>query len=197
MKALLLENLHPLASTILPGPGSRSSPVPGALDEDELIAALDGVDLLGIRSKTEVTARVLERQPGAGRGRARSASAPTRSTSAPPPRPGIAAFNAPYSNTRSVVELAVAKIIAMARRLTERDKALHAGSGTSRRPAATRSADGRSASSATATSASQLSVVAEMLGMQVYFYDTEDKLALGNAQPLRLPRGAARAPSRR
>ena len=69
VKALLLENLHPLASTILGEAGIEVETRPGALDEDELIEALDGVDLLGIRSKTEVTARVLDGPAGPGRDR--------------------------------------------------------------------------------------------------------------------------------
>ena len=59
VKALLLENLHPLASAILDEAGVEVESHSSALDEDELVAALDGVDLLGIRSKTEVTSRVL------------------------------------------------------------------------------------------------------------------------------------------
>ncbi len=181
MRALLLENLHPLATSILTEAGIEVETCAGALSEDELIASLDGVDLLGIRSKTEVTARVLAARPelvaigafciGTNQIDLDAAS-----------RHGIAAFNAPYSNTRSVVELAVANIIAMARRLTERDKALHAGVWD-------KSADGSHEVRGRPLGivgygniGSQLSVVAEMLGMQVYFYDTDDKLALGNAK---------------
>jgi D-3-phosphoglycerate dehydrogenase len=181
VRALLLENLHPLASSILGDAGIEVDARSGALSEDELLAALEGVDLLGIRSKTEVTARVLDAHPGLvaigafciGTNQIDLATAA---------RHGIAAFNAPYSNTRSVVELAIANIIAMARRLTERDKALHAGIWD-------KSADGSHEVRGRTLGivgygniGSQLSVVAEMLGMQVYFYDTEEKLALGNAR---------------
>ena len=62
-KALLLENIHPCAADFLRSKGIDVQTAQGALDEDELIAALDGVDLLGIRSKTSVTARVLEAHP--------------------------------------------------------------------------------------------------------------------------------------
>ena len=181
VKALLLENLHPLASTILRDADIEVETRSSALDEDELIEALDGVDLLGIRSKTEVTARVLDARPdlvavGAfciGTNQIDLAAAT---------RHGIAVFNAPFSNTRSVVELAVAEIIAMTRRLTERDKALHAGVWD-------KSADGSHEIRGRTLGivgygniGSQLSVLAETLGMQVYFYDTDDKLALGNAR---------------
>jgi D-3-phosphoglycerate dehydrogenase len=181
VKALLLENLHPLASSILRESGVEVDARPGALDEAELIDALEGVDLLGIRSKTEVTEKVLEARPdlvgiGAfciGTNQIDLDAAAAR---------GIAAFNAPYSNTRSVVELAIANIIAMARRLTERDKALHAGVWDK---SATGSHEIRGRTLGIVgygNIGSQLSVVAEMLGMQVYFYDTDDKLALGNAK---------------
>jgi D-3-phosphoglycerate dehydrogenase / 2-oxoglutarate reductase len=181
VKALLLENPHSLASTILGEAGFDVDLRTGALDEDDLIAALDGVDLLGIRSKTEVTARVLDAAPqlvaiGAfciGTNQIDLAAAT---------RHGVGVFNAPYSNTRSVVELAVANIIAMARRLTERDKALHDGVWDK---SATGSHEIRGRTLGIVgygNIGSQLSVVAEALGMQVYFYDTEDKLALGNAR---------------
>jgi D-3-phosphoglycerate dehydrogenase / 2-oxoglutarate reductase len=181
VRALLLENVHPLASTILTDAGIEVESRPGALSEDDLIAALERFDLLGIRSKTEVTRRVLEARPelvaiGAfciGTNQIDLDEAT---------RHGIAAFNAPYSNTRSVVELAIANIIAMARRLTERDKALHAGI-WDKSAEGSHEVRGRTLGIVGyGNIGSQLSVVAEMLGMQVYFYDTEEKLALGNAR---------------
>ena len=126
MRALLLENLHPLASTILGDAGFEIETRSGALSEDDLIDALEGVDLLGIRSKTDVTERVLAARPdltaiGAFCIGVNQIDLPAAT------RRGIAVFNAPFSNTRSVVELAIADIIALARRLTVRDKALHDG----------------------------------------------------------------------
>ena len=181
MRALLLENLHPLASTLLTEAGIEVETRSSAMDEAELVEALDGVDLLGIRSKTEVTAKVLDARPeltaiGAfciGTNQIDLETAAQR---------GIAVFNAPYSNTRSVVELAIAETIAMARRLTEKDKALHAGL-WDKSAAGSHEIRGRSLGIVGyGNIGSQLSVVAEMLGMQVYFYDTDDKLALGNAR---------------
>ena len=180
MKALLLENLHPLASAILDEAAVEVETHSSALDENELIEALDGVDLLGIRSKTEVTSRVLAARPDLVAVGAFCIGTNQIDLDAAT-RLGIAAFNAPFSNTRSVVELAVANIIAMARRLTERDKALHAGVWDK---SATGSHEIRGRTLGIVgygNIGSQLSVVAEMLGMQVYFYDTDDKLALGNA----------------
>jgi D-3-phosphoglycerate dehydrogenase len=98
---------------------------------------------------------------------------------------GVAVFNAPYSNTRSVVELAIAEIIGLARRLFDRDRALHAGIWD-------KSASGSHEISSRTLGivgygniGSQLSVLAEALGMRVLFYDLEDKLALGNAESCR------------
>ncbi len=181
MKALLLENLHPLAVRILTDVGIEVETRVGALDGDELIDALDGVQLLGIRSRTNVTARVLDSCPdllavgafciGTNQIDLRSAS-----------RRGVATFNAPFSNTRSVVELAIANVIAMARRLTERNAAMHEGVWDK---SATGSHEVRGRTLGIVgygNVGSQLSVVAETLGMRVHFYDTDDKLALGNAK---------------
>jgi D-3-phosphoglycerate dehydrogenase len=181
VKALLLENLHPLASSLLTEAGIEVETRRGALGEDELDACLEGVDLLGIRSKTEVTPRVLDAHPhllavGAFCIGTNQIDLETAT------RHGVAVFNAPYSNTRSVVELAIADIIAMARRLTERDKALHAGI-WDKSAEGSHEVRGRTLGIVGyGNIGSQLSVVAEMLGMQVYFYDTEEKLALGNAR---------------
>ena len=181
MKALLLESLHPLATSIFAEAGIETEAVSGALDEDELIEALEGVQLLGIRSKSEVTARVLAARPGLtavgafciGTNQIDLAAAGSR---------GIAAFNAPFSNTRSVVELAIADIIGMARRLTVRNKALHEGV-WDKSSTGSHEIRGRTLGIVGyGNIGSQLSVVAEMLGMQVYFYDVDDKLALGNAK---------------
>ncbi|MGZ4494604.1 MAG: phosphoglycerate dehydrogenase [Nocardioides sp.] len=181
MKALLLENLHDLATTILGGAGMEVESRSSALDEDELIAALAGVEVLGIRSKTEVTARVLEACPDLVAIGAFCIGTNQIDLEAAA-RAGVVAFNAPYSNTRSVVELAVANIIAMARRLTERDKALHAGV-WDKSSSGSHEVRGRTLGIVGyGNIGSQLSVLAEMLGMQVYFYDTDDKLALGNAR---------------
>lgn len=180
-RALLLENVHPHAVTILEAHGVEVSTRSGALDESELIEALDGVQILGIRSKTQVTAKVLAQSPdllavGAfciGTNQIDLAAAADH---------GIAAFNAPFSNTRSVVELAIAEIIALTRRLTERDRALHDGV-WDKSAAGAHEVRGRTLGIVGyGNIGSQLSVLAEALGMTVVFYDTAEKLALGNAR---------------
>ncbi len=181
LRALLLESLHPLAATTLERLGVDVTVRTGALDESELIDALQGVHLLGIRSKTNVTANVLEHAPdllavGAyciGTNQIDLTAAATN---------GVAVFNAPFQNTRSVVEIALAEIIALTRRLTERDRALHEGIWD-------KSADGAHEVRGRTLGiigygniGTQLSIVAENLGMSVVFFDTAEKLALGNAR---------------
>jgi D-3-phosphoglycerate dehydrogenase len=180
-RALLVENIHPDASARLAKEGYEVSSLPRALAEDELIDALRGVRLLGIRSGTQVTARVLDAAPdlvaiGAfciGVNQIDLAAAN---------RAGVAVFNAPFSNTRSVVELALAEIIAMARRLPEKNGQMHAGQ-WDKSAAGSHEVRGRKLGIVGyGNIGTQLSVLAENLGMSVYFYDIADKLALGNAR---------------
>jgi D-3-phosphoglycerate dehydrogenase / 2-oxoglutarate reductase len=181
-RALLLENIDPVAAELLGAAGYEVESLRGALDEADLTAALDGVDVLGIRSKTQVTAEVLRARPGLaaigafciGTNQIDLATAAAG---------GVAVFNAPYSNTRSVVEMALAEIICLARRLVDRDRALHAGS-WDKSAAGSHEVRGRTLGIVGyGNIGSQLSVLAEALGMRVLFYDLEEKLALGNAQP--------------
>ena len=181
MRALLLENIHPDASARLAKDGYQVETPPRALGEDELIEALRGVSLFGIRSGTQITGRVLDAAPellaiGAfciGVNQIDLAAAS---------RHGIAVFNAPFSNTRSVVELAVAQIIAMARRLSEKNAQMHAGV-WDKSPAGSHEVRGRTLGIVGyGNIGTQLSVLAEALGMTVYFYDVADKLALGNVR---------------
>ncbi len=178
--ALVLENVHPVAHEILSQAGMSVRTVGGALDEPELAEALAGVSVLGIRSKTQVTAAVLERAPqlvaiGAfciGTNQIDLAAAS---------RGGVGVFNAPFSNTRSVVELAIAEIIGLTRRLTEKNAALQAGVWDKSAKGAHEVRGRRLGIIGYGNIGSQLSVVAEALGLSVSFYDIGDKLALGNA----------------
>ncbi|OZG63516.1 D-3-phosphoglycerate dehydrogenase [Bifidobacterium lemurum] len=180
-KALLLENIHPCAVQSLRDHGFEVEILKGALNEDELIDALDGVDLLGVRSKTNVTAAVMAARPhlsaigcfciGTNQVDLEEAG-----------RRGIAVFNAPYSNTRSVVELVICDIICLMRRIPAHTHHLKHGlwdktaSGSHEVRGKTLGIIGYG------NIGSQLSVLAEALGMRVVFYDLEEKLALGNAQ---------------
>ncbi|WP_129336841.1 phosphoglycerate dehydrogenase [Cellulomonas endophytica] len=180
-KALLLENLHPQARTILESAGYEVTTRTGALDEAELVEALDGVELLGIRSKTQVTAAALAAAPdlvalGAfciGTNQIDLAAAAAR---------GVAVFNAPFSNTRSVVEIAIADIIALTRRLTVLDRKMHDGVWDKTATGAHEVRGRTLGIVGYGNIGTQLSVLAEALGMSVVYYDTVEKLALGNAR---------------
>ncbi len=181
MKALLLENVHPEAHRLLEGAGLEVTELRSALDEADLCAALPGVAVLGIRSKTQLTSAALAAAPdllavGAfciGTDQIDLAAAS---------KLGIAAFNAPYSNTRSVVELALAEIIALTRRLTEKDRGMHAGVWDKSAHGAHEVRGRTLGIVGYGNIGAQLSIVSEALGMRVVFYDTADKLALGNAR---------------
>ena len=181
LRALLLEDIHPDAAALLRGAGYDVEQLTRAMDESELKQRLSGVDVLGIRSKTTVSADVLAAAPdllaigafciGTNQVDLRAASAA-----------GVAVFNAPFSNTRSVVELAVSELIALTRRLTVKDALMHQGIWDK---SATGSHEIRGRTLGIigyGNIGSQLSVLAEGLGMSVIFYDTADKLAMGNAR---------------
>jgi D-3-phosphoglycerate dehydrogenase len=181
VRALLLESVHADAVALLEAAGVTVEQVAGALDPAELDARLAGVHLLGIRSKTEVIASTLDAAPdliavGAfciGTNQIDLGAASER---------GIAVFNAPFSNTRSVVELAIAEIIALTRRLTDKSADLHAGVWDKSAAGAHEIRGRRIGIVGYGNIGAQLSVLAESLGMSVSFYDTADKLALGNAR---------------
>jgi D-3-phosphoglycerate dehydrogenase len=180
VRALLLESLDPQATELLSASGIDVTNHAGAMDQDELIAALEGVELLGIRSATQVTAKVLESAASLiaigtfsiGTNQIDLASAA---------RLGIPVFNAPFSNTRSVVELAIAEIIGLMRRLPEHNLSLRQGV-WSKSSTGSHEVRGRTLGIiGYGNIGSQLSVIAEALGMKVVFFDIAEKLALGNA----------------
>jgi D-3-phosphoglycerate dehydrogenase len=181
MRALLLEGIHPDAVARLKADAYDVETLGRALDEAELAERIADVDLLGIRSKTTVSAAVLAAAP-----RLLAVGAFCIGTDqidhAAAAHSGIAVFNAPFSNTRSVVELALAEIIALTRRLTEKNAGMHAGVWD-------KAAEGSHEVRGRALGivgygniGTQLSVLAESIGMSVHFFDTADKLALGNAR---------------
>src|SRR5437867_1286570 len=125
-RALLLEGIHPDAGDTLGTSVRDVETVCHALEEYELIARRPGVRLLGIRSRTRVTGRVLAADPSLLAVGAFCIGTEQIDLEAASHR-GVAVFNAPFSNTRSVVELALAEIIALTRRLTEKNAGMHAG----------------------------------------------------------------------
>lgn len=185
LPVLLLENVHPRAAERFRAEGYPVETLSGALGEDALAGRLaDGVAVLGVRSKTPVSARALERSPRLlavaafciGTDRVDEAAAAGR---------GVPVFNAPYSNTRSVVELAIGEIIALNRRLFDRSRDLHAGRWTKSAEGAAEVRGKKLGIVGYGAIGSQLSVVAEAIGLEVHYFDIAEKLALGNARKRR------------
>ncbi len=180
LRVLLLENVHPEAERLFREQGFPVEIVKGALSEDELMERIKGVSILGIRSKTQVTERVLEAAD-----RLLAVGAFCIGTNqidlAGCLRRGIAVFNAPFSNTRSVVELALGQLIMLARRIPYLNPKMHRGEWDKSAGGAFEVRGKTLGIVGYGNIGSQLSVVAEAIGMRVIFYDTAEKLVLGNA----------------
>ena len=180
IKILLLENVHPDAFKKLSKDGFTVETVSKSLSEAELIEKIKEVHVLGIRSKTKVTANVV-----AAAEKLMVVSAfcigTTQIDLEACKEKGVVVFNAPYSNTRSVVELAIGEIIMLMRSVFQRSTELHNGH-WNKTAAGSREVRGKKLGIVGyGNIGKQLSVLAEALGMDVYYYDIEDKLALGNA----------------
>jgi D-3-phosphoglycerate dehydrogenase / 2-oxoglutarate reductase len=180
LSAVLLENIHPDATTLLSSAGWKVETYEGALSSEELADRINGVHLLGIRSTTQLTEAVLDKAGDLVAVGAFCIGTNQIDLSAATRR-GIAVFNAPFSNTRSVVELAIAEIIALTRRLTDRSRDMHAGIWDKSATGSHEIRGRRLGIVGYGNIGSQLSVLAETLGMSVSFFDIADKLALGNA----------------
>ncbi|WP_425391738.1 phosphoglycerate dehydrogenase [Ekhidna sp.] len=182
IKALLLENIHEGAISKLKLEGYQVEVHPAGMTEVELSEAIKDVSLLGIRSKTMVTEKVLQNAK-----RLLSIGAFCIGTNQidlnAALRKGVAVFNAPFSNTRSVVELALAEIIMLMRNLPDKMAQMHLGKWNK---SASGSFEVRGKTLGIigyGKIGSQLSVLAESIGMNVQYFDLEEKLALGNANP--------------
>mgnify|MGYP000692775266 FL=1 len=183
IKVLLLENVHPGAVQAFKKEGFQVELLKGALDEDELIEKIKDVSIIGLRSKTNLTKKVLE-HPNASRLMCVGAFCigTNQIDLVECEKRGIAVFNAPYSNTRSVVELSIGLMVMLTRNIFEKSTKMHAGVWDK---SATNSYEIRGKKIGLVGYGSigtQISVIAEALGMEVYFFDIVDKLALGNAK---------------
>lgn len=183
IKILLLENVHPDAFTKLSTDGFTVETVSKSLSEDELIEKIKDVHVLGIRSKTNVTKRVVE---AANRLMVVSAFCiGTKQIDLEACKGnGVVVFNAPYSNTRSVVELAIGEIIMLMRSVFQRSTEIHKGKWNKTAEGSREVRGKKLGIVGYGNIGKQLSVLAEALGMNVFYYDVEDKLALGNATKL-------------
>lgn len=180
IKILLLENVHQNAFDTLSEEGFSVELLKHSLTEDELIEKIKGVHVLGIRSKTQVTKNVL-----AAADKLMVVGAfcigTTQIDLDACKKKGVVVFNAPYSNTRSVVELAIGEIIMLMRSIFPRSTEIHNGQWNK---TASNSKEVRGKNLGIigyGNIGKQLSVLAEALGMRVYYYDVGDQLALGNA----------------
>ena len=180
IKMLLLENVHPHAFEKLKEDGFAVETYPAGLDEDELCEKIQGIHVLGIRSKTNVTRKVLEHADkllaiGAfciGTNQIDLEAALDK---------GVAVYNAPYSNTRSVVELAIAEIIMLMRGIPDKNSDMHQGKWSKTATGSNEIRNKKLGIIGYGNIGSQLSVLAENMGMQVQYFDIEERLALGNA----------------
>ncbi|MEO1449499.1 MAG: phosphoglycerate dehydrogenase [Bacteroidota bacterium] len=180
IKVLILENIHTQAEQIFEKEGYQLEIIGRALSEDELCEKIQGVHIIGIRSKTHITRKVLEHA-----NRLMVVGAFCIGTNQIDleacAEKGVIAFNAPYSNTRSVVELAIGEIIMLMRRIPAMSAGMHRGTWNK---SALNSYEVRGKKLGIigyGNIGAQLSVVAEALGMDVYYFDLVEKLALGNA----------------
>jgi D-3-phosphoglycerate dehydrogenase len=181
LKVLLLENIHPGARDQLIADGFDVEMVSSALKDDELVARLAGVHVLGIRSKTQVRANVISQARDLmtigcfciGTNQVELASANAH---------GVPVFNAPFSNTRSVAELIISEVVALARQLGDRSREVHAGVW---KKVATSCYEIRGKTLGIigyGHIGRQVGVLAEMFGMRVVFFDVLTKLPMGNNQ---------------
>jgi D-3-phosphoglycerate dehydrogenase len=182
IKFLLLEGIHPSAQELLRNAGyTQVEALSGALEGDELHVKLADVHFLGIRSRTQLTAEALAHAPKLvaagcfciGTNQVDLVAAAER---------GVAIFNAPYSNTRSVAELVLGEAILLLRGIPAKNAAAHRGGWLK---SATDSYEIRGKTLGIigyGSIGTQLSVLAESLGMHVVFHDVVAKLPLGNAR---------------
>lgn len=185
IKILLLENISDAAvQEFIEAGYTNIKRLPGALDEKNLLSEIKEVHLLGIRSKTQVTDRVLSKANkllgigcyciGVNQVNMKSAI-----------QNGVAVFNAPHANTRSVAELVIGLSIMLIRKICDKNKAAHSGiwlkdaKGSYELRGKTLGIIGYG------NIGSQVSVLAEAMGMDVIYYDVEPKLPHGNAKQVR------------
>ena len=180
INVLILENIHTEAQKIFKDEGYNVEIINSALDEAELCEKIKNVSILCIRSKTKVTRKVIE-----AANKLICLGTFTIGTNQIDleacAEKGVAVFNAPYSNTRSVVELAICEIIMLVRNVYDKSVMMHQGVWEK---SAKNSFEVRNKNLGIVgygNIGSQLSVVAEALGMKVFYYDVVERLAIGNA----------------
>ncbi len=184
IKVLLLEGIHPSSIATLEADGyTQIEAHKKSLSEDKLIEAISDAFIVGIRSATHLTARVLEHAPkliAVGCFCIGTNQVDLDCTQ----RRGVPVFNAPFSNTRSVAELVLAEAVMLMRGIPARNAAAHRGDWI-KTAAGSREVRGKTLGIVGyGHIGTQVGLLAESLGMKVLYYDIETKLALGNAKPV-------------
>ncbi len=184
IKAVLLEGIHPRAVDAFRAEGFKVESVAKALEGRALEKAVADAHLVGIRSKTQVTPAVLAAAPrllavgcfciGTNQVSVGAACAA-----------GVPVFNAPFSNTRSVAELTIAEIVALYRRLADKSAEMHAGRWDKSSEGAHEVRGRTLGIVGYGRIGTQVSVLAEAMGMRVIYHDIVPKLPMGNARPTR------------
>ncbi|MGZ8524569.1 MAG: phosphoglycerate dehydrogenase [Chitinophagaceae bacterium] len=181
IRILFLENISDLAVKNFQQQGyTQVEKISKALTEEELIKEIRDVHILGIRSKTQITSNVLDSAKklqaigcfciGVNQVNLKAAT-----------KNGVVVFNAPYSNTRSVAELVIGLSIMLIRRIPDKNKAAHEGIWMKEAKGSYELRGKTLGIIGYGNIGSQVSVLAEAMGMKVIFYDVETKLPLGNA----------------
>lgn len=181
IKVLLLENIHPTAETYFRDQGFSVERLTHALSEDELIERASDVHLIGVRSKTQLTEKYLtsaQRLWGIGCFCIGTNQVDLNCAS----RLGIPVFNSPFQNTRSVAELVISETIALHRRLFAKSKRMHAGEWQKSAIGAHEIRGKVMGIVGYGRIGSQVSVLAEAMGMTVLYHDIVDVLPMGNAR---------------
>lgn len=183
IKVLLLENVHQIGVNLFNEEGYEVEVVSSAMSEEELCERIKNISILGIRSKTNVTKKVLENA-----NRLLSIGAFCIGTNqidlVTCQEKGVAVFNAPFSNTRSVVEMAIAEIIFLMRNLADKSVAMHQGKWDKSASGSFEIRGKKLGIVGYGNIGAQLSVLAENMGMNVFYYDVIERLALGNASKI-------------
>ncbi|MEE2565138.1 phosphoglycerate dehydrogenase [Hyphobacterium marinum] len=184
MKALLVENIHPDAEAALSRYGAvEVERLDRAVEPGELIERLKGVNLLGIRSRTRLTADVFASAPdliAAGCFCIGTNQVDLEAAA----KAGVYVFNAPFANTRSVAELTLASVIMLMRGIPAKTAAAHRGEWHKSAAGAHEVRGKKLGIVGYGNIGSQLSVLASGLGMHVHYFDIEPKLAHGNARAM-------------
>jgi D-3-phosphoglycerate dehydrogenase len=181
INVLLLENIHENAYNLFKSDGFNVTALKDAFSEKQLIESLHGVHILGIRSKTNISAKALSHADkllsigcfciGTNQVDLESAE-----------KMGIPVFNAPYSNTRSVAELVLAEIVMLSRKAAEQSMNMHKGKWNKVSNGCFEVRGKTLGVVGYGHIGSQVSILAEAFGMNVIFYDIQTKLPLGNAK---------------